>query len=36
MVRKLSVRATIDDLRAYGDGKLSESEMRARVEVRES
>ena len=35
-VRKLSVRARIDDLRAYGDGKLSEQEMRNRVEVRES
>jgi hypothetical protein len=36
MVRKLSVRAKIDDLRAYGDGKLSEQEMRSRVEIRES
>jgi hypothetical protein len=36
MVRKLSVRAGIDDLRAYGDGKLSESEMRARVQILES
>jgi hypothetical protein len=35
-VRKLSVRARIDDLRAYGDGKLSEQEMRNRVEIRES
>jgi hypothetical protein len=36
LVRKLSVRANVDDLRAYGDGKLSESEMRTRVDVRES
>ena len=35
-VRKLSVKAKIEDLRAYGDGKLTETEMRSRLEIRES
>jgi hypothetical protein len=35
-VRKLSVRASIDDLRAYGDGRLSDQEMRSRIEIKES
>lgn len=35
-VRKLTVRATIDDLRSYGDGRLSEEQMRSRIEIKES
>jgi len=35
-VRSLTLRASIDDLRAYGDGHLSESAARARIVVRES
>jgi len=35
-VRKLTVRAKIDDLRAYGEERLSESAMRAKIEMKES
>jgi hypothetical protein len=35
-IRRLSVRATIDDLRSYGEGRISESEMRNRVKIKES
>ena len=35
-IRRLSLSASIDDLRAYGDGRLSESEMRDRIKIRES
>lgn len=35
-VRRLSVKASIDDLRAFGDGRLSESAMRAKMEIKES
>ena len=35
-VSKLVVRASIDDLRSYGDGKISESEMRSRIKIKES
>ena len=35
-ISKLSVRAGMDDLRSHADGRLSDEEMKARVEVRES
>jgi len=35
-VRKFAVSGKIDDLRAYADGRLSEQEMRARLQIRES
>jgi len=35
-VHRLAVQARIDDLRAYGEGQLSEQEMRGRLEVKES
>jgi len=35
-IRKLSLRATIDDLRSYGDGRLSEGELRNRIKIKES
>lgn len=35
-IRKLSVKASIDDLRSYADGKINEEQMRARIEVKES
>jgi hypothetical protein len=35
-VRRLTVRAKSDDLRSYSDGRLSETDMRARVEIKES
>lgn len=36
VVRSLSIRAPIDDLRAYGEGNLSESAARAKISVKES
>ncbi len=35
-IHKLVVRASIDDLRSFGDGRLSESEMRKRIKIKES
>jgi hypothetical protein len=35
-IRRLSVRASIDDLRSYGDGRISESEMQNRIKIKES
>lgn len=35
-VNRLSLKASIDDLRAFGDGRLSESAMRAKIEIKES
>ncbi|MDM7915801.1 MAG: hypothetical protein ACE15D_08180 [Candidatus Eisenbacteria bacterium] len=34
-VSKLSLRANIDDLRAYAEGRLTEADVRRRVDVRE-
>ena len=35
-ITRLSISASINDLRSYGDGKISESEMRGRVKIKES
>lgn len=35
-INKLVLRASIDDLRSYGDGRISESEMRSRINIKES
>lgn len=35
-VDKLTLRVGIDDLRAYADGRLSASELRSRIDIRES
>jgi hypothetical protein len=35
-VRSLTLRVSIDDLRAYGDGRLGESAARAKIEIKES
>lgn len=35
-IRRLSIRATIDDLRSYGDGRISEDEMQTRIKIKES
>jgi hypothetical protein len=35
-VRSLTLKASIDDLRAYGDGRLSEGAARAKITVKES
>lgn len=35
-IHRLSVRAKLADLRSYSDGRLSEEEIRARVEIKES
>lgn len=35
-IRKLTVKASIDDLRLYADGKIDEAQMRSRIEIKES
>ena len=35
-IRKLTVKASIDDLRLYSDGKIDEEQMRSRIEIKES